>query len=90
MNMPTLRFFFALGCAAVFGGCASSRFHVPPTNSTYTVSAAGSGTMSGVETVEIMGDWVLLDGRRLIPKDKIEFIRADRELPSERKAKGLK
>jgi hypothetical protein len=37
---------------------------------------------SDVVTVEILGDWVLLDGRRLIPREKIDYIRADREKPT--------
>lgn len=72
-----------LGSLFLFAGCAAPRVKVPMTRSSYTVSVNGSGVMSGVETVEIDGDWVLLDGRRLIPREKIEYIRADRPLPSD-------
>jgi hypothetical protein len=69
----------------LLAGCASPRLQVPITHTTYTVSAEDQ-LMSGVETVEIDRDWVLLDGRRLIPREKIDYIRADRGLPSEEKA----
>ncbi len=39
--------------------------------------------MDGVETIEFQGDWVILDGRRMILKEKVQYIRADRKLPSE-------
>ena len=62
-------------------GCVSQRVRIPETRTTYRVSAGGA-EFSDVVTVEILGDWVLLDGRRLIPREKIDYIRADREKPT--------
>jgi hypothetical protein len=73
---------------SLFCGCASTHVLLPPTATNYRVSAEGSGEMDGVETVEIKGDWVILDGRRMIPREKIDFIRADRPKPSEIKARS--
>jgi hypothetical protein len=66
-------------------GCVCSRVQLPETRTTYQVGAEPDFQFDGVETVEFKGDWVLLDGRRLIPREKINYIRADREKPSAQK-----
>jgi hypothetical protein len=69
--------------ALILSGCASRQVKIPETRTNYRVSANGQ-EFDDVETVEIRGGWVLLDGRRLIPKEKIDYIRADREKPGKK------
>jgi len=64
-------------------GCATQPL-LPKTNTYYTVGLAGGGVFNDVVTVEFMGNWVLLDGRRLIPRERIDYIRADREKPEKK------
>jgi hypothetical protein len=72
-----------LGMTAVLmAGCASHP-RLPETRTFYEVGV-NNAVFSDVVTVEFMGDWVLLDGRRLVPKQKIEYIRADREKPEKK------
>jgi hypothetical protein len=73
-----------LAAGALLGiGCATQP-HLPETRTSYEVGANG-GVFLDVATVEFMGDWVLLDGRRLVPKQKIDYIRADREKPVQKR-----
>jgi len=65
------------GCA-----CLSHRDELPATRTTYQVGAEPDLQLDGVETVDFKGDWVILDGRRMIPRGKINYIRADRDKPS--------
>ena len=64
-------------------GCATHP-RLPETKTSYEVGV-NNAVFSDVVTVEFTGDWVLLDGRRLIPKSKIDYIRADREKPEPKK-----
>ena len=67
---------------AVTTGCICQQVRLPETRTTYQVGAEPDFQFDGVETIEFRGKWVVLDGRRMIPREKINFIRADRDKPS--------
>jgi hypothetical protein len=81
----SLRFISLSIAVSALTGCVCQQVRLPETRTTYEVGAEPDFRFDGVETVEFRGKWVLLDGRRMIPREKINYIRADRDKPSGQK-----